>query len=73
MQKGLTPAVYQIYNYCQQLVIKFNQGTRDQEFLDTYIHDLRGIQLIDLLTEYLLEGLIRVQDKATESATLFFK
>ena len=78
MKRGLTSTMYMIFNYAQQLNVRFMReqdlaGGRTQKFLFERLLDVKLKDLVDLLTYFVHDTLNYMDDIVTKTALLYFE
>jgi len=71
MKRGLNSALYQIYNYFQQLILAFNSQQRTKEFLESKIKDPKMRDMVDLFN-YVIRDAFEKMNEAVSASTLAY-
>lgn len=80
MKRGLTNVMYMIFNYAQQMTVRFQKGDtsvnsgglRTEKFLQSGLFDNKVKDVIDLITYYVHDSLFYMDNLITENALSYF-
>ena len=72
LQRGLTSTLYMVFNYAQQMTVRFEMEPRTDSFMNDRLQDGKFRDLLDLTTLYLHDALQLLQSIMTENALAYF-
>jgi hypothetical protein len=75
MKRGLTSVIYTIFNYAQQLTVRFEkeaENRRTAQFLTDRLYDPNVKDIIDLITYFIHDALFFMDDLITSNALAYF-
>ena len=73
MKRGLTQALYSIFNYAQSVNVRFQKEERTRDFLNQFIYaDQKMRDLTDLVKSYIHDSFQFIQTLVTDSTVSYF-
>lgn len=76
MKRGLTSTMYMIFNYAQQLTVRFQKDLgqlRTTKSLQSVLFDSKVKDLVDLISYFVHDSLSYLDDLITENALKYFE